>query len=1135
MFNLNNNAYPKGGSNQNQSPNPQDSYFNISNSPAKMSFSSYYNSPQASPMHMNESGRRPSGNMQRISFLYNNSLLNNNNNLNNNNIDNTLSSGNNSNTDYTPSNTPPKLKSYNSFSDRSIFFASNEILACDRSWETPNLVAIATPRNLQLLKVSNTDITLETELTMKPVGRTKISTISDLAFGHQQYGRYLAASTITGSIHLYHFDRGTRVKSTLNGHNRSVNSIDFNYITPHLLASGSQDGKILIWDLKASNLKPSMTLNCNADAVRCCSFNNKKSNILAAVFDSGVVEKWDLRKNNTWEKRINAHTGPALSVHWHPELDYIVTGGRDKQLQVWNLESGFETREPSHVINTSGPIFKAKWCKGRGNNSIMNTDIAVSFFNDDPCVQIWNLNRKFIPKTIIDGHSAQITQIVWRTPKQLITCSKDKTLIQYDVTKEPEFIDNVKNGAFAWNPNNPIDFTFVKQEKSQFEGPFTSSRSNIYNELNAVEEIDLSNNNTGLDNFSSTNNKNINININNNTTYNSNNNFNKSNFNNITNINESGSSMQVYEMPTSKSPSSHSPTLSTSFKHQRQQIMNRQPSYIKPISCTINNKNIPPPAWITNVRIPLTSDNNEKFEFLSTHYIIRVPDDSDIIEVCEFNSNLAASVGYFRDSQTWRTIKTAILLDNNIKNSEDIESKLNNFAFEKTRTNSFGRSDSHLGTSFGSDGDLQKNKASELSLSYGSETYLSPNHENTVYNENAIVDDDDDDEDEEDKHPEDKNPEEKHQKEKKEAETNIPEENQNKGKEKEEYEDNVNVDLELSERVENTTEDRNTDLNENLVSHPSPINIEKVRKERTESQLKRYRYSFTGSSVDMDDEKSGSPLSLSLSLSCSPLVHKSRSRLLLHNSESFSNGTPISLIKTSETHLSRVSDNRSQLTAIMKDSKANSTYQNNTLINENEEINSDTKRRITSLKVPWNPTDMIRESARYSSEQGNILMCATLALLFEKEYPDSILTKQAEEWIYLYHDYLLRCGYFNNAATVLRISSELHEEFKTIGQTKTSVRALCCHCMKPILNEESKEKYKESLKIKDTYKISFGFWYCDKCRKLQGGCCYCCEPIKGNTVALVQCGHEGHFGCFRSWFIDQGESECPACGKVCVN
>jgi WD40 repeat protein len=1158
----------------------------------------------ASPIRLAESGRRPSGNMSRMASFYGSASsgpswsgspeMNKLTQLPTQQLSTIMSE---SNTNSKLLNKHPKL--IQRVPERVYFQASNEILACDRSWETPNLVAIATPRNLQLLKISESDASLQTELTMKPAGRVKISTISDLAFGHQQYGRYLAASTITGAINIYHFDRGTRAKTTLQGHNRAVNSIAFNYVEPHILASGSQDGNIMIWDLKASNSKPSMILSCNADAVRCCSFNNKKGHALAAVFDSGVLEKWDLRKNTTWERRINAHTGPALTVHWHPELDYVVTGGRDRQLQVWNMEQ--DTREPAHAISTSGPIAKARWCKGRGNSSIMNTDIAVAFFNDDPTVQVWNLNRKYIPKHVINAHSAPVTQLIWRTPKHLISTSKDKTLVQYDITKEAEFIENLPSAAMTWNPNQSADLVVIKQDSAQFQGPFPNStasslirqtqtqsqppmqqQSHIFDQTTLkeydepdTESINASATSMSVDNPSASSNLHLHSSS-------------KSHFMTMP---PEVSGMQLFESAAggivggNNSGGSSSPTLPSSLTRQRQPIISRQPSYVtpRPVLTTTNSNGSneskskggggavgsgagtgtcmntngaaassklgPPPAWVTPVHVPLPVSDVAKAQFLSTNYVVRVPPQGgDIVEVCEYNSMLAASVGHFRDCQTWRAIKMAIVLDKEVKAELEIGGKLEKFHFEsgKTYAHTYGNGravvldgndhddDMKLGTSYGSESDVMKKSiGSAGSGSYGSAEYGDAMRaEARVQDESAIAEDDDDDE-------------------------VVLEENKTDA-------DSVSVN---ADDTGNPT--MNLPNNSHTTPLPIPVDIQNKLMQDEEHQQQEqgdeeehggalarsnprsYRYSFTGSSIDLDDEKCGSPHSLPrslslMSLSVSPSMKKSRSRLMMsvRSEASELDGLPIKnptaiigVSRSADTRVSKTSDTRSHLTAILKEGSRTKTGM------AVEQDKKDKKEDVVStlMEVPWNPRDMIREAAEYSCGQGDIVMCATLALLFDEIYPGCISKRRTEEWVYDYHQYLLRCGFFGNAATILRIASERFEEFKSIGQTKTSVRMLCCHCQKPLLNEESKTRYNEKDHEQEHQhhsssltRPSFGFWYCDRCRQLQGGCSYCGEPVKGNLVAL-RCGHGGHFGCLRTWFLDQLETECPACGASCVS
>lgn len=689
----------------------------------------------------------------------------------------------------TPSSTsaalsPPVLSAapttYDFDNERIIYNTQNEVLAIAKAHETPNLIAMATAKNLQLLKVSSNDIILEQELSLRLSGSrsSKFGIISDLSFGHQQYGRYLAAGTINGSIHVYNLDRGIRVKTTLVDHQRAVNTLDFNSTNGYMMLSGSQDGKIKIWDLRMNNTRATLTLNGNADAVRGTQFNPKKANILASVFDNGVIEKWDIRKPNSWERRINAHNGPALAIDWHPELEYVVTGGRDKQLQVWNMESGSETREPSHVIYTSGPISKAKWCKGSGNRSIMNTDIATCFLNDDPCIQIWNLSRKYIPKNTIEWHSGQITQLLWRTPKHLISSCKDKSLVQQDVTKASLTIDNFAPTAIAWDPKGPCNISYVKQERSQFErtqvnlNRMNSTADSISSDIQSLTQLPIAQPAPLL---------------------------------------HGGKSSTSIGSPRLNSFVSASSFVS-SVQPQRRPLL---PTNQSRSALNINS------ALIVENHVDVEESNNASFEYLSSNYLINIPEDSNILDVCEFNANEAMKVGYSREYHSWITVKTAIEFDLQHKQDQEFNAMadpVQNIAEEEDNESNFGKmeSTSRLGTSYNSmmtvdnmsgevvmeeeqDGELTDDRnLRDNNITLNEET------EKTVTNDDNIEDQD----------------------------------------------------------VIDVKSDFESDLSANKITS-MPINIRK-----------NHRYSFT-SSVDFDDEKSRSPISFSPS----PMLPRNRSAL----------------------------------------------------------------------------------------------------------------------------------------------------------------------------------------------------------------------------------------------------------------
>lgn len=882
---------------------------------------------------------------------------------------------------------PPTLQrtpTYDFESERIIYNTQNEVLALAKAHETPNLIAMATTKNLQLLKVSSNSIILEQELSLRLTGNrsSKFGIISDLSFGHQQYGRHIAAGTINGSIHVYNLDRGARVKTTLVDHQRAVNTLDFNSTNGYMMLSGSQDGKIKIWDLRMNNTRATLTLNGNADAVRGTQFSPKRANVLASVFDNGVIEKWDIRKPNTWERRINAHTGPALAIDWHPELDYVVTGGRDKQLQVWNMASGAETREPSHVIYTSGPISKAKWCKGSGNRSIMNTDIATCFLNDDPCIQIWNLSRKYIPKNVIGWHSGQITQLLWRTPKHLISSSKDKSLIQQDVTKASLTVDNFAPTAVAWDPKGSCNVAFVKQDKAMFETKESEAKKMeltpepLTSDTHSMSQLPFHGQGKSSTSMGSP------------------------RLNSVTSANSFSSSVFQQRRPALHSLRSRSGRLNS--------------------------------ASIMEQIVPMEENNSDAFEYLSSNYKMTIPEGSTILDVCEFNANEASKVGYTREYHTWITVKTAIRFDIERKLHEHVSTadSVCDVKFEEEDNEShFGKmeSNSRLGTSYNSMMTMSDKSVCEPPLEDVADN--NRNHDATL-NEDP-------------------------------EETATHEDDSIAGK-----------------------SDLESDISNN-VSQPMPINIKK-----------NHRYSFT-SSVDFDDEKSRSPISFSPS----PLISRSRSALFTEAHSAF---LP-SISKSVDTKASR-----SKLTEIMR---------------KNSHAETDAElEKIAESDLPWGPSTVIKNVLDYEANEGNVLLCAIFSLLFKSLYPNSMTSEQAEEWVLLYHEQLLRSTLFINAANVVKLASKRYSSFQKISQTQTSIRIFCSTCHAPILNEKSKDRFKAGVP-----NAKFGFWYCDKCKNRQGSCVICEEPVTRNAIAVPNCNHIGHTTCLDNWFTLEGQSECPGC------
>lgn len=117
-------------------------------------------------------------------------------------------------------------------------------------------------------------------------------------------GKYVLAWTLDGCIRLWDYVEGL-CKKTYQGHvnkKYSLGGAFGTYGRDAFVLSGSEDGNIVIWDVKTKDIL----------------------------------------------QQVKAHDGPVLWADTHPTLDFIVTGGLDGTVKVWtNEDDEVKTRDPS--------------------------------------------------------------------------------------------------------------------------------------------------------------------------------------------------------------------------------------------------------------------------------------------------------------------------------------------------------------------------------------------------------------------------------------------------------------------------------------------------------------------------------------------------------------------------------------------------------------------------------------------------------------------------------------------------------------------------------------------------------------------------------------------------------------------
>ncbi|KAI9027231.1 WD40-repeat-containing domain protein [Phycomyces nitens] len=106
---------------------------------------------------------------------------------------------------------------------------------------------------------------------------------------------------------------------------------------PRLFSSGLNP-YIVEWDTTSLTAKKSV--DSNGGAVWCLAVNSTGTR-LAAGCEDGCIRLFDITDNSLeYMRSFEAQKGRILSVSWSPEDDFIVSGGSDSSIRIWNVVTG---------------------------------------------------------------------------------------------------------------------------------------------------------------------------------------------------------------------------------------------------------------------------------------------------------------------------------------------------------------------------------------------------------------------------------------------------------------------------------------------------------------------------------------------------------------------------------------------------------------------------------------------------------------------------------------------------------------------------------------------------------------------------------------------------------------------------
>ncbi|EDK47081.1 hypothetical protein LELG_05262 [Lodderomyces elongisporus NRRL YB-4239] len=1008
----------------------------------------------------------------------------------------------------------------------------------------------------------------------------------------------IACGMSNGTISMYKvspYGKGT-LHAMLSDHRRTVNSIDFIDSTDHII-SGSQDGSIKLWDLRASPTKPVFNLQANLhnDPIRACQYSPhsvvRNKTCILSVHDSGALCKFDLRSGSgsnmySPDRKWNLHAGPVLSLHIHPEKEYVATGGRDHKICVFNYSEGRSLRTtPENIINTYGSILKVRWSSylvnqgGRAGDgggmgsmhtstsfgdstlALTNYDLACLYLNDDPTVTIYNLNRKYIPKQIINPYSQKaISNFMWAQNeiqgRRIWTLNKANQFMAYDLDsnfdtdiKRP--LDDLPPIGMSWNDND--DFIWVNQAKDEFEANFESM---------CDDEQFLTDTAAAATATSTA--------------------FTASTSTNTAIAAERASSFDLEDHDHKMAGSSlgtspiERPSLTRSYTHNpMSQFMTKSPSPILRSGTGVLDMTSPPsagsalststytprpklarnPSQTTQgsagsfgstpasssfaikyksgasgpgvsgvpggpgvpgvpggpiggslrlnsmVKSPfafpveLPFNDEEAFKFLATEYLVTTPEGFTLADTCLMNASVAHEVGAYQSSQVWRVLaislsdektmnaaaarmKTRTTLDN--KNHVDEPDSANADHFNAA-TNMSATTDpnitavSHTKHDQEEDVDSFALKSIQSDLdnvvgSYNSNSTLSIKYGRNINPLSSV------------------------------SSHGIA----YHGNDVHSRTNSMHHSRANSFNNTHSVRAGSSGADDHLSVHSqsNPLAIDSTTSKRGDYELENTNLMnsiFLRSSPNSIGF--GSSRSYS-SLASSPIDARRAlpERQVPPEPLELNHDTSLILEKKQSNHSPKL-PKRSGLSIALKN-----------------DDHHDCENDYEDGTEAWSFKSLLKGALEYAASQGEITFVSTIAILFYELARDIITFDQCLGWLGEYVEILQRKCLFVEATKIINFAPlDVAEKLKTLYAADT-IRLYCSHCLKLLTNEKSKRQTHGE----------FGYWYCDECLQRQLNCVFCNEPCKGLVVAIsLKCGHRGHFGCLKEWFIDEQNVECP--------